>query len=120
MIVMVRRRPDLAPEVFRDGYENVHSRMAVRLFGHLWSEYRRNYLLTGRQFGIGGLVTADAVGFDAISEFVFKDESALVEMGRIGLANQEEIHADEARWFDRTHCFVMACDTVEEDLGQGA
>ena len=33
-IVMVRRRADLTPEQFRDGYENSHSRIAVELFGH--------------------------------------------------------------------------------------
>ena len=31
VIVMVKRRPDLTPAQFRDGYENSHSRIAVEL-----------------------------------------------------------------------------------------
>jgi hypothetical protein len=36
MIVLVRRKPDLTPGQFRDGYENSHSRIALELFGHPW------------------------------------------------------------------------------------
>jgi hypothetical protein len=117
MIVMVRRKQGLSPEAFRHGYENTHSRLAVSLFGHLWAEYRRSYLLSGRNFGDAGSAHGpDQIGFDAISEFVLHDEAALAEMGRIGLANAQLIHADEVRWFDRKHCWVVACETIEEDL----
>jgi len=40
----------------------------VRLFGHLWLEYRRNYLQTGRTFlDIQG--GPDQIEYDAISEY---------------------------------------------------
>lgn len=116
-IVMVRRKAGLTPEQFRDGYENSHSRIAVRLFGHLWLSYRRNYLTTGHNFADGSeTAVAGDTGFDAISEFVLRDEAALAEMGRIAMANFAMIKEDEAKWFDQSHCWTMACDSVEEDL----
>lgn len=113
-IIMVKRKPGLTPEQFRDGYENSHSRIAVELFGHLWLEYRRNYLITGSSFEPG----TEEIGFDAVSEFVLRDEAALAEMGRIAEANMARIKEDEARWFDQTRCWNLACETVVEDLGR--
>jgi hypothetical protein len=121
MIVMVRRKPGLTPEQFRDGYENSHSRIAVELFGHLWLEYRRNYLTTGRCFepGVGGDTGGPAeIGFDAVSEFVLRDEAALEEMGRISAANFDRIKEDEAKWFDQSRCWIVGCETVEEELAR--
>ena len=123
MIIMARRKPGLSPQEFRRGYEESHSRIAVRLFGHLWLSYRRNYLEAGRRFGCGYSPgepgTAEDVGFDAISEYVLRDEAALAEMQRIAMANLERIKDDEARWFDQVHCWSFHCTTVAEDLGKG-
>ncbi|MCB2076759.1 MAG: EthD domain-containing protein [Novosphingobium sp.] len=120
MIVMVQRKAGLAPAEFRDGYENSHSRIAVRLFGHLWISYKRNYLMSGRRFSDGGEMVGsrspDEIGFDAISEYVLKDEAALAEMGRIATENFDMIKADEALWFDQTHSWTAHCETIEEDL----
>jgi EthD domain len=119
-IVMVRRKPGLTPEQFREGYENGHARLAVRLFGHLWLSYRRNYLTTGHNFAAGSeTAVADDTGFDAISEYVLRDEAALAEMGRIGAENMASIKEDEAKWFDQARCWNMSCESVEEEgLGQ--
>ena len=76
-IVMVRRKAGLSREEFRRGYEESHSRIAVRLFGHLWLSYRRNYLTTGHNFASGGEnAVGEDTGFDAISEFVLRDAAA--------------------------------------------
>ena len=118
-LVMVKRKPGLTPEQFRDGYENSHSRIAVRLFGHLWLEYRRNYVLTGYNF-TNDEGNADTVHFDAISEFILPDQAALDEMNRISMENHEMIKEDEARWFDQSHCWIMNCETFEEEGLEGA
>ena len=118
-IVMVKRKTGLSPEAFRDGYENSHSRIAVRLFGHLWLAYRRNYLLTGGNFASGAQDGVDRIGFDAVSEFILRDEAAVEEMRRIALENLVMLKADEARWFDQARCWTVACETIEEDLTAG-
>ena len=114
-IVMVKRKAGLTREQFRDGYENSHARIAVRLFGHLFLSYRRNYLTTGHNFAAGSeTAVADDTGFDAISEFVLRDEAALAEMGRIAADHLVLIKEDEAKWFDQSHCWNMSCDSIEE------
>lgn len=119
-IVMVKRKPGLSPEAFREGYENSHARIAVELFGHLWTEYRRNYLKTGHSFGKGtapgATGGAEEIGFDAISEFVLPDEAALAEMNRISLQHFARIKEDEAKWFDQAKCWLVTCETIEENL----
>ena len=114
-IVMVKRKKGLTPEQFRDGYENSHSRIAVQLFGHLWLSYHRSYLTSGHNFAAGSeTATAEDTGFDAISEYVLRDEAALAEMGRIGAENMASIKEDEAKWFDQARCWNMSCDSMEE------
>jgi hypothetical protein len=118
-LVMVKRKKGLTPHQFRDGYENSHSRIAVELFGHLWLEYRRNYVKTGYNFD-GNEGDADTVRFDAISEFVLPDQAALDEMNRISMENRDRIKEDEAKWFDQSHCWIMDCETIEEEGLAGA
>ena len=114
-IVLVKRKAGLTPEEFRAGYEGSHSRIAVELFGHLWTSYRRNYLTTGYAFESGGNEAGPAeIGFDAVSEFILRDEAAAAEMGRISMENIERIKQDEAKWFDQLRCYVVACETIEE------
>ncbi|CAN7442920.1 EthD domain-containing protein [Phenylobacterium sp. LjRoot225] len=122
LLVMVKRKPGLSPEAFREGYENGHARLAVELFGHLWTEYRRNYLRAAHSFVEGGGPTdgeqaADAgVGYDVVSELVFPDRAALDEMNRLALEHHDQLKQDEERYFDRPHCWMVACETLEEDL----
>ena len=123
MILLLRRKQGLSPEEFREGYENFHSRIGVRLYGHLWTEYRRNYLKAGSSFTqtrAGGSSGPDDIGFDAVSEFIVRDEAAWAEMSRISAANQALIQEDEARWFDQVHSYIVPCDTIEEDLSPAA
>jgi len=119
-ILLLRRKQGLTPAQFRDGYENSHSRIGVELFGHLWIGYRRNYLTRGYPFTVsnGALAGPEDVGYDAISEFILRDEAALEEMGRIAQANWARIKEDELKWFDEVHSYVMSCETIEEDLSK--
>jgi hypothetical protein len=119
MLVMVRRKPGLSFEEFRRGYEESHARIAVRLFGHLWREYRRNYLGQAFSFAAGAGSPGDeahATGYDVVSELIFHDEAALAEMNRLAQEHRDELWADEERWFDRPNCWMVLCDAVEEPL----
>lgn len=122
VFVMLRRKPGLTPEQFRDGYENGHSRLGMRLFGHLWTEYRRNYVGSAANFARNGggrpdpSIDGGDFGYDAITEIVFPDISALDEMARIAAAHADEIVEDEERHFDRPNCYMVAVETVQEDL----
>lgn len=119
MLVMVKRKPGLTPEEFRHGYENFHSKLGVELFGHLWASYRRNYIGGGTSFfqrGQGSPDGPDEIGFDAISEVVFKNDNALAEMAVISAANRDRIVEDESRWFHQKRSWMVTCETMEEDL----
>jgi hypothetical protein len=79
MILLLRRKHGLTPEEFRAGHAGSHSRIGVRLYGHLWSEYRRNYILPGHSFvqtRTSGSSGPAEIGFDAISTFTVRDEAA--------------------------------------------
>lgn len=58
----------------------------------------------------------DEIGFDAISEVVFKNDNALAEMAIISAADRDRIVEDEARWFHQKRCWMVTCETMEEDL----
>ena len=126
VILMLRRKPGMSPEAFRSAYEGGHSRLGLRLFGHLWREYRRNYL------GPANSVAAEArtpteVGAgqaecpcDVITEMVFEDMAALEEMNRIASIpeNQRLLSEDEETLFDRENCWTSMCEVIEEDLSR--
>jgi hypothetical protein len=119
MIVMVKRKPGLTPEQFRDGYENSHSRIAVELFGHLWAEYRRNYIGRGQAFAApreSGPDGPDEIGFDAVSEYVFKEGKGVEDMAAISALHMDRILEDQAKWFHEKRCWSVTCETMEEDL----
>lgn len=119
MLVMVKRKIGLTPEEFRHGYENYHSRLGVELFGHLWAEYRRNCIGGGHSFSQRGVAEPDGpseIGFDAITEVVFKYEDSLARMAVISAANRDRIVEDESRWFHQKRSWMVTVDTMEEDL----
>ena len=117
ILTLIKRKPGLTPEQFREGYENSHAKIAMELFGHLYAEYRRNYL--GRAFSFADSSVTDGpdeIGFDAVSEVVLKDGVTMQDMAKIMDAHRERIVEDEKRWFHRKRSWVTTCDTVEVDL----
>lgn len=117
----IKRKPHLTHAQFRDHFERSHAPMALKFCGHLFSEYRRNYVdiaHTGgdsRQAGSGyGPREWD---WDLISEWILPDEAALHEIYRI--MQQPGIDqlflADEDRFIDRTATVTVACDV--RDVG---
>jgi len=122
LLVAVKRKPGMSPEEFRHRYETGHSRLGLRLFGHLWVEYRRNYITTGKPFGAGARARFEdkhrEPPFDAVAELFYRDWEAMAESARIKSdpAVAREIEEDEETLFDRDNCWLLICDPVEEDL----
>ena len=124
LIAMLRRKPGLSPEEFRHLYEERHSRIGMNMFGHLWKEYRRNYLTTANSFAAaaGAALDGDASDsdspYDVVTEFVFEDLAALEEQNRIATLpeNKKILSEDEETLFDRERSLVCVCEVLVEDL----
>ena len=117
----IKRKDHLTHEEFKAHFERSHAAMAIKFCGHLFSEYRRNYVNKAwsggdsRQPDSGyGLRDWD---WDLISEWILPNKEALEEIYRVmqqpGI--NELFHADEDRFIDRTATVTMVCDV--HDLG---
>jgi len=111
-ILMLRRKPGMTPEAFRQEYETGHSRLGLKLFGHLWVSYKRHYPQASFTFADG----PQPAPYDAITEVVYRDQAALEESGRIAAANKKLLDDDELRLFDRPNCHMTIVETLEEKL----
>jgi EthD domain-containing protein len=119
VIHFVKRKPHLTHEQFRDHFERSHAAMALKFCGHLFSEYRRNYVkeVTGggdpRQEGSGfGPMEAP---WDLLSEWITPDEESFNEIMRIMAIPEIDrlFHEDEDRFIDRQHIVMMPCEVFD-------
>jgi hypothetical protein len=123
LIQVGRRKPGLSPAEFRQIYESGHVQIALRLFGQLYSGYRRHYLPTLNSLqGSAGAPTGSTAGeanaalpCDVITEVIFPDQAALDESLVIYRQNVEELDADEMATYDRPNSWLGIVDTVEEE-----
>lgn len=115
VIHLVKRKPHLTHEQFREHFERSHAAMALKFCGHLFSEYRRNYVhivLGGgdpRQAGSGfGEMEWQ---WDLLSEWIMPDEASFHEIQRIMESSDIKrlFQEDEDRFIDRTAYVMMPC-----------
>jgi hypothetical protein len=113
VINLVKRKPHLTHEQFRDHFERSHAAMALKYCGHLFTDYRRNYVKTALT---GGDPRDPDSGFgerewdwDLLSEWTMPDEAAWHEITRImeSPGIKRLFHEDEDRFIDRK-AIVMA------------
>ncbi len=124
LMVFLKRKEGLSPAEFRDRYENGHSRIGLRMLGHLWKEYRRNYVASANSFARAEgapLRPEDAEmdsPFDVVTEFIFESWADLEEQNRLATLpeNKAILSADEETLFDREHCYASVCEVLDEDL----
>lgn len=91
--LLVRRRPDLTHEQFRDRYEDVHAPLA-RSRLPLLRGYQRNYL--------SPMPGGPEAAFDVITEFWFDSREDMEETVRAVQADPDQVLAkDEAEFMDR-------------------
>lgn len=117
----IKRQPHLTHEQFKAHFERSHAAMALKFCGHLFADYRRNYVDTA-WFGGDSRVAGSGYAqqdwtWDLISEWILPSEEALQEIYRI-MQEPDKDHlfrADEDRFIDRTATVTVVCDV--HDLG---
>jgi EthD domain len=118
LVIMLKKKAGLTTEQFRQHYENSHAVYAMRYFGHLWVEYRRNYPIQSSSFAAHADDDSTSAGenaYDAITEIVMRDQAAFDEMLRI-LSEPETrklFSEDEERFTDRNLSRFTVCDVVQ-------
>jgi hypothetical protein len=123
---LLRRKPGISHERFKEHYERSHVVMAQKYIGHLLIEYKRNYKT--ETWG-GGVPTDTGGGFgridwpyDCVTEWVMKDESAFDKINAI-FAHPvigKEFHDDEANFLDRESVVLIKCQVIDTGPGAGA
>jgi hypothetical protein len=127
VIHLVKRKSHLTHEQFRDHFERSHAAMAVKFCGHLFSEYRRNYvnIVLG-----GGDPRVEGSGFgpmefdwDLLSEWIMPDEQSFNEVQRLMVESPEMQRLfleDEDRFIDRQNIMMLPCTAVRETRSRPA
>jgi hypothetical protein len=115
VIHLVKRQAHLTHEQFRTHFERSHAPMALKYCGHLFTDYRRNYVDT--VLG-GGDPRVEGSGFgpmpwqwDLLSEWIMPDEAAFREVTRIMETDPIKRYflEDEERFIDRKEIVMMPC-----------
>ena len=115
----IKRKQNLTHAQFKEHFERSHAAMALKFCGHLFSDYRRNYV---DMAWFGGDSRQEGSGYglrewnwDLISEWILPDEAALQEIYRImntpGIASLFE--EDEDRIIDRTATVTVPCGVLD-------
>ena len=73
---LLKRKPGVSFEHFREHYENCHSVLGQNYFGHFFLDYRRHYDRALEAGGKGGIAGLPPSGYDCIAEWVLHDEQA--------------------------------------------
>lgn len=119
VIHLIKRKSHLTHEQFREHFERSHAAMAIKYCGHLFNQYRRNYVnhvFTGgdsRQAGSGyGPREWD---WDLLSEWILPNEEKLLEIYKImeSPGIKRLFLEDEDRIIDRRATVTMPCTVFD-------
>ncbi|WP_375195682.1 EthD domain-containing protein [Sphingobium sp.] len=111
-VTLLKRRPGLTVEAFRDHYERHHRRIGERVLAGHALRYVRRYVAP---IDAG----APMPDFDVVMEIGFADRAAhdrcLAALAEPAVA--QEIAEDEERLFDRTAILSFTVEECESSLG---
>lgn len=116
MILLLKRKPGMTRQQFRQHYETSHVMLAKKHLGHLFHDYRRHYVgdviaMRGEEVVVNGV---EEGAYDVITKIVFKDQAALDEFWRIYAIPEvfAELRADEQAFLDMPTMRVNICEEV--------
>ena len=116
MILLLKRKPGMTREQFRQHYETSHVMLAKKHGGHLFHDYRRHYVgdviaMRGEEVVVNGV---EEGAYDVITKIVFRDQAALDEFWRIYAIPEvfAELRADEQAFLDMPTMRVNICEEV--------
>ena len=116
---LLKRKPGVTFEHFRNHYETSHALLGQKYFGHLILEYKRNYDRSKENGGDGGALDS---GFDCVTEWVMPSAEAFDEILRL-LADPaigKIFRDDEEHFLDSSGTRLVRCDCRDTGSGDGA
>jgi hypothetical protein len=117
---LLRRKPGISFEQFRDHYETSHAVLGEKYFGHLMLGYRRHYVLPAENAATPTMqVVLEAKGwdYDCVAEWDLRDAAAFDQV--FAMLSDPVIgkvfHDDEEHFLDRSSVRLVLCDRRETD-----
>ena len=127
VLILLKRKPGITREQFRDHYENSHSVLGQKYLGHLLLSYKRNYVTTVLA---GGALKEDSGpsfmptqgSYDCVTEWITQDEAAFDELMALFAdpAISRIFFEDEEHFLDRDATVMIKCDCRDTGTGDGA
>jgi hypothetical protein len=115
VFLLLKRRPGLSMEEFRDHYENVHAPLGIKHVRNI-KYYCRHYLYPG-PYPLGGEQLEPE--YDVVTELWYEDIEAFDEKTALMRQNEEglaALDADEQWLFDRAKSRLVFVESSESKL----
>jgi uncharacterized protein (TIGR02118 family) len=115
ILLLMKRRPGMSVEAFRDYYENRHVPLALKYDGGAITRYVRRYLEPQPNAELG---TNEELPYDVVSELWFEDEAAFRATLHYMTTSvmPDDVVADELNLFDRPSMRIATVIECETDL----
>jgi len=111
-IVFLKRKHGMSDAQFRD-YCEAHGRLVQKYIGHLFLDFKRNYVIRQRRYSRSTLEDVPPA-WNSIVEMYFADAASREQAFSI-LASPEVdpvIEADEKRFLDCSNITALECDEM--------
>lgn len=116
---LLKRKQGITHEEFREHFEREHAPLAMKHIGHLFVEYRRNYI--DQTMGRSGVdEQGESIygpiewGWDMISEWILPDAAAFAEIQKIMTGDViRQFHALEEKFLDRPAQVMLRCSVAD-------
>jgi len=116
LIVLIKRKPGLSKEEFRNHYEGIHANLALQFIRPYLIDYRRSYPTSAFSYfdtverSQGKVVPR--FDYDCVTEMWFENQTRMEEMFALLSTDnvRRAIAEDEERFIDPQSVVVITCD----------